>query len=350
MLILHAPVSGEEDAAAVPVETDVAVELGHIARMTLRAYVTAYGAVEAEPAQGGKPPASAWVAAPLAGLVAEARCEEGQRVQRGQALFSLDHRLADMQVEKARLAVVLAERNLRRKRSLSPDDNISPKLLDEAEHLWETARQDLAQAQVQRSLLDIVAPLGGTVVRVNVRPGEAVGGNAPVAEIVDLDRLVVNAAVPGAEAQPVRIGQPTALSVATGTGSGTKTDATPSSAPGLVAFIGLQIDPKTATVPVRIALPPGSGVRPGQFVQARIAVEVRPDRLAVPLESVVTRDGESAVFVVEGDRARRVPVRFGLRDGDAVEVEGEGLREGLEIVTVGAFGLPDNTRIHAIAR
>jgi membrane fusion protein (multidrug efflux system) len=333
-------------AADPSVETDVAVEIGRIERRTLKAYVTAYGAVEAEPAEGGKPPASALVAAPSSGLIMEARCEEGQKVQRGQILFSLEHRLADVQVEKARTALALAEKNLERKLALSKTDNVSQKLLYEAEQQARSARQDLTLARIQRALLQVEAPLDATVVKVNVRPGEAVGGNAVLVELVDLDRLIVNVALPGAEAPRLRLGQPTALSVATE--AGPTTMATPSEDWGTVSFIGLQVDPRTATVPVRIVLPAGSRLRPGQFVQARIAVEERVERLAVPVESVVTSGGESAIFVAEGHQATRTPVRLGLRDGDFVEVESEGLREGMGVVTTGAWGLPGNSRIHPL--
>lgn len=330
-----------EDAAA---ESDVAVGLGNIARKTLHAYLTAYGTVEPEPALGGKPPASAGVAAPAAGLLVEAHCEEGQRVKRGQLLFSLDHRLVDAQVEKAKTVVVLAEKNLQRKRSLIATDNVSQKLLDEAEQQLGAARQDLALAQAQRSLLLVEAPITGSVVRINVRPGEAVSGNAVLADLVDLDRLVVNAAVPGTELPQLRSGQAASLSVTADSAS----PAADSPTQGSVSFIGLQVDPKTATVPVRIALPAGSGLRPGQFVQARIAIEEHAGRLAVPLESVVTLEGHSAIFVVEGDRARHLPVRVGLREGGWTEVEGDGLQEGMAVVTTGAYGLPGDARVHPL--
>ncbi|MGH8477873.1 MAG: efflux RND transporter periplasmic adaptor subunit [Methylococcales bacterium] len=345
ILIFQPAASGDESEA---VTTDVEVGIGTIARMTLRAYVSAYGTVEAEPARDGKAPASALVAAHTGGLIIEARCEEGRKVQRGQVLFSLEHRLADVQIDKALAALTLAEKNLQRKLPLSATGNVSKKLLDEARQQLDTARQDLALAQTQRALLQVEAPLNGTVVKINVRPGEAVGGNAVLAEVVDLDRLVANAAVPGAEVQRVRLDQSAVLSVAA---DNEDTDSsTLSTVKGTVSFIGLQVDAATAAVPVRIALAKDSGLRPGQFVQARIAVEERTERLAVPVESVVTLDGQSAIFITEGDQAIRTPVQLGLRDGDFVEVEGAGLQAGMNIVTAGVWGLPDRTRIHVIDR
>jgi membrane fusion protein (multidrug efflux system) len=113
----------------------------------------------------------------------------------------------------------------------------------------------------------------------------------------------------------------------------------------MVTFIGFQVDPLTDTLLVRASLNTGSGLRPGQFVSVRILIEVRPDRLAVPIESVVTREGESVIALVEGDRAKQTIIKPGLREGNLVEVEGEGLREGMRIVTQGVYGLPPETRI-----
>jgi multidrug efflux pump subunit AcrA (membrane-fusion protein) len=78
----------------------------------------------------------------------------------------------------------------------------------------------------------------------------------------------------------------------------------------------------------------------------RVTVEEHADRLVVPAESVVTNgDGQTVVAVVNQDQATQMPVQTGLREGDLVEVAGETLKPGTTIVTVGAYGLPAQTRI-----
>ncbi|MGD0961649.1 MAG: efflux RND transporter periplasmic adaptor subunit [Methylomonas sp.] len=326
--------------------TDVAVETGTIVRKTLTDYLTAYGAVEPEPAGGGKPPASAAVTAQTAGVLIEARCEEGQKVKRGQLLFNLDHRLADAQIEKAKSGLRLAEKNLQRKRALIAGDNVSQKLLDEAQQLFDAAQQDLAIARIQSSMLRVAAPLAGTVVRINIRPGEAVSANSVLADVVNLDRLAVNVAIPGTDLPLLRLGQSAVLSTAANSLPPGMSEEPPAN--GSVSFIGLQVDVKNAALPVRIALPAGSGLRPGQFVKARIAVAEHAGRLAVPAKSVVTVDGQPAIYLVEQDLARRVPVQTGLEDAGWMEVAAEGLRAGMAVVTAGAYGLPAASRIHRL--
>ncbi|MGH8548461.1 MAG: hypothetical protein ACRERU_07650 [Methylococcales bacterium] len=43
-------------------------------------------------------------------------------------------------------------------------------------------------------------------------------------------------------------------------------------------------------------------------------------------------------------------MRAGIRDGDFIQVDGEGLQAGLSVVTTGAWGLPETTRVHIINR
>jgi membrane fusion protein (multidrug efflux system) len=187
------------------------------------------------------------------------------------------------------------------------------------------------------SLLEIKAPIAGTLVRVDARLGRSVEPNTVLAEVIDFDRLVVTARVPSREALLLKPGQPV------GFGPGGPVT-------GTLVLVGRDIDPRTDTVMVRAAVPPDARLLPGQFLNIRIAAEERRDRLAVPIESLVIEDGRSEIAVVEGDRAARRPVTAGLRDGDQVEVDGEGLREGMTVVTVGAYGLPKESRIRIVGR
>jgi membrane fusion protein (multidrug efflux system) len=164
--------------------------------------------------------------------------------------------------------------------------------------------------------------------------------------LIDLDRLDIAIRVPSSEAISIRLKQPVDISVGSSL-STNRTDITPIQR-GTVMFIGSQVDPLTDTVLVRTTLHTESGLRPGQFVSVSIVVEQRTDRLAVPIDSVVNREGASVIAVVEGDNAKQKVIKPGLRDGNLIEVDGEGLHEGMTIVTQGVYGLPPETRIRVI--
>lgn len=319
------------------VEADMAVHVGKITRTTLHRFVTAYGVVEPEPAGLGRAPADSEVASPVAGVVAHIDCVEGQRVAKGAVLFRLDSRVAEVAFEKAQKAAEYAEKNFERQKKLLPAGGASVKNYQEAEQELASARNSLAAAATDLALLKIQAPLAGTVVKVNTEPGEAVELNTVLAVIIDLGRLVVAADVPSREAALVKPGQPVQFD------SGG--DA------GAVVYVGSRIDDKTDTLPVRLSIPAGAGFRPGQFISLRIICEARVNCLAVPEASLIADavTAESgAIVVVEGDKGVRKPVRVGLRESGLVEVGGEGIKEGLVIVTEDAYAVPDGTKVHII--
>lgn len=119
-------------------------------------------------------------------------------------------------------------------------------------------------------------------------------------------------------------------------------------ASGTVVYVGAQVDAGTDQVPVRVSVPASAGFRPGQYLRVRIAVEERPNRLAVPVESIITRDGVPMIAIVTADRATLRPVQVGLRDGGLVEVSGPGVEAAMTVATGGAYGLPPESRVRII--
>jgi membrane fusion protein, multidrug efflux system len=326
--------SGEESDAS----TEVAVRVATIRRATLRARVTAYGVVEAEP-PGAPPLAGTRISASAAGVVTAVECAEGQHVKRGDVLFRLDSRAADAAEARARSSVSYAEATLARQQLLIEAEGTSRRQLQEAQQALAEARADLAAAQTQQALLRVEAPIAGTVARIAVRPGDGVDIVTTLAELVDLDRLVVSASVPTAELGVLAVGQPAEI----------QGEASRAPEAGRVVSIRPGVDPQTGAGLVRVSLPARSGLRPGQLVSVRIVSEEHRDRLAVPLESL-SRDAEgvAVLAVVHGTTAVQKPVQVGLRDGDLVEVAGDGIEEGLSVVTMGAYALPRETKIHVL--
>jgi membrane fusion protein (multidrug efflux system) len=202
-------------------------------------------------------------------------------------------------------------------------EGTSQKSLQEAE-------QTLAAARTQQALLQVQSPLGGVVTKINAKAGEAADLTTVLAEVVDLDRLVVSANVPSAELALLKLSQPAEVVVA---------DSTNVLATSLI-YASSQVDIKTGAGLVRVGLPINSGLRPGQFVKVRIISQEHKDCLAVPVASVA-KDVSGATFValVDGEKAVLKPVKVGLREGDLVEVEGEGLAVDKTVVTDGAYGI-----------
>jgi membrane fusion protein (multidrug efflux system) len=330
---------------------EVTVKLGKIEHASLCAYVTGFGTVEPQPATNGQQPASAKVATPVAGLLAESHTFEGAVVQRGATLFQLDSRVADVQVEKSRQAVEFADVAFERQKRLLSVDGTSKKLYQEAEQQLQAARYELANATAQRALLTIKAPIAGTVIRVAAKPGDAVDPSAALAEIVDLKRLVVTAKIRTTDVNSLRLRQSVELSPGRPEAP-EQAGNVPLRVRASISYIGDQVDPSSDTVIVRAALPSNSGLRPGQFVTLRVLVSEHPNSLAVPQDSVISDPGrgDAWVMVVDNGTAFRHSVKTGIKDKGLVEIQGDGLHEGTVIVATGAYGLVDRTRVRQAAQ
>ena len=267
----------------------------------------------------------------------------GQQVTKGQVLFALDDRLAKAAVDQAHKALAFAEENWRRQDHLRQIDGTSAKLYLEAQQQLDTARNALGRAEVELELLKVVAPFDGTIMDLLATAGETVGQADALARLTDLTRLVVKAGVPAPQAYKLQLGQQVQIEAGE---SSLSSDSPVTPLTGRVDYIDCQADPNNDTVSVQIGLPADTSLRPGRFVRVRITVAEYGDRLAVPNESVVTtREGQTVLAIVQGDEAVPTPVKRGVREGDWVEVAGQGLEPGMTVVTVGAYGLPGRTKI-----
>lgn len=321
-------------ACAEETETVVPVRTGVIVRTTLHGYGTAYGRVQPVPE-------ARVTMRPLSdGVIARVVCRPGQLVDKGDLLFQLDAREAELVLTERQQALAFAQQEYERQVQLLKIEGTSQKEVQQTARDFHMAEQALAAAQLQLDYLSVRAPMAGTVVSVNTAPGEAVQASQPLAILLDPSRRVLSIQVPAVAMDAVREKQPVQVSIGEAW-----LDA------GSVGSIAAEVNRANGTVEVRSMLPPESPLRIGQFVQARILFETHADCLAVPVDALVTDpEGGTYIAAIHGDRARRLPVVGNLREGGWVEVEGDGLAEGMDIATEGAYGLPEETRVEVIGK
>ncbi len=333
----------EEQEEIVP---EVSVRVGEISRSVLHGYILAYGRIEPPVGSSDSPPARVLITAPVDGIISEATCVEGQEVRKGDTLFRLDSRIVEVAVKEAQQAVQFAERNFVRQKELVTIQGTSEKLVQQAEHELKTANDELTRAKTELSLLQVTAPISGTIVRVLARPGEAISMTSTLAELIDLKQLIVECRIPSAEVSVLKPGQK--VEIETGFGEGGSNTETLRTA-GELTFIDSVVDPENDTVLVRASVSIGAGLRPGQFVKMRIIYMERSNCMVVPEESLVTTtEGQTVIAVVENGKAIQRVVQPGLRENGLVEVQGEGISEGMQVVTYGAYGLLPETKVRII--
>ncbi|HEY1662302.1 MAG TPA: efflux RND transporter periplasmic adaptor subunit [Verrucomicrobiae bacterium] len=296
------------------VQTIIPVQVGQLKRVTLHRYVTGYGTVEPAPATENSSSGGGPLATPGAGIIAKINVVAGQPVKRGDVLVELN---------SAGATFDYAQAEVERQKQLMAQQN--------------TSLKNVEDAAAQLASLEVIAPVDGTVTRLDVTPGQAVDVNTVVAEVVDLTRLAVKLKIPASQAVDLK------------TGEDVQVGEDPQSTLASLSFVSPAVDAGDGTVSAWAALPADSGWRPGQFAPVKIITLVETNALAAPAESVVTdNDGHSVISSVSKDIATQWPVTTGLREGDWVEVAGTNLEEDASVVTVGAYGLPAQTKISIV--
>jgi RND family efflux transporter MFP subunit len=321
-------------AAAVELELTDA-DLATVQRLELRRTLDISGSVKAV--------RSAVVKAKVAAEVRSIAAREGEPVKRGQVLVQLDTteldwklRQAEQTAGAARAQLDIARRTLENNRALVTQGFISATALDTAVSNEAAAQSNLqaALAAVElarkaRSDAVLAAPIDGIVSQRLVQPGERVGVDARLLEIVDLSQLELEAAVPPEDVVSLQIGAPATLDV----------DGLDRTVTARVARIAPAAQAGSRAVMVYLAIDGHPALRQGLFARGRVELERRNER-AVPASAIRTDRAQPYLLVVEGERIVRREVRpgaAGVADGVAMRAIGDALPEGTRVLA-GAVG------------
>jgi len=170
-----------------------------------------------------------------------------------------------------------------------------------------------------------------------VNEGQTVAANAPLLLIVDLNPIVGVIFVTERDYAHLKPGQIVSLT----------TDAYPGEEyTGRVNRIAPVFRKSTRQARVEIIIDnPQHRLKPGMFIRAAVVLTRVPEATIVPEPALTTRDDRNGVFIVSED-GRSVAwreVKVGIREGDRVQVEGEGLSG--RVVTLGQQLLKNGSAI-----
>lgn len=200
-----------------------------------------------------------------------------------------------------------------------------------------SARGKYLGAKAQLSYSEIRSPIDGFVTERPLYPGEIPAPGTPLMTVMDLSRVTARAHIPQSDAALLKLGDKATISV----------PGTESPVEGKVTLIGPALDPNSTTVEVWVeAKNPQQKLKPGSSVRVSMVSKTVPDALVVPASALLTgADGTTTVMVVGPDqKAHQQTVKVGIKQDDDVQIA-EGLKEGQTVVTEGAYGLPDNTKV-----
>jgi RND family efflux transporter MFP subunit len=301
--------SGEEDGAATgDSEADSVTEA-----VQSTAAQTAFAAGVAVPVEGAAvqrdtfvvwveatgraaPFRSAALNAEVEGPVLEAPVQEGGRVATGQLLARIDPAPYRLGVRRADAEVARAQAEFLNL-TLFDDDIAEQTVRDERERQARirsgltAAEASLEEAQYQLAKTEILAPFAGFVADLEIVQGSRLRVGDPVATVVDLSRIDVDADVLETELPFIEVGRQARVTFPALPGE---------TFMGRVVTMNplVEVDTNTARVTVRLANPEARVV-PGMHGNVQIAGRLLADRTFVPKDAIVERDRREVVFVFE---------------------------------------------------
>ncbi len=334
LLFAASPARAQQDC--IPVETEKAEQ------EDLPVILNGIGTLEAEE--------RVTISPEMSGLIREIHFRDGQEVDQGELLVSLDSAKLEKRLQaqqaalrEARARRKNARRTYERQQSLFDRGLGSEEARDEALTSYTAARAqvDRLESEIEelRESLDdtrIRAPFAGILGEFHVDPGEFVQPGTPLVSLTQNERLEVSFTIPERHLASLSRGQKVSLTVP---------GYPDRSFPGEVRFLNPVIAESTRSIQVKASVDNSQGrLRPGGFASVRLTVDLRKNATVIPEEALIpTRKGYMA-FVVDDGTARARDVRIGLRRPGMVEIR-EGVRSEETVITSGHISVQDGSSV-----
>ena len=272
----------------------------------------------------------------VTGVVTAVSFTAGMAVKEGQPVVALDSADQEVAVDRAKVDLDKANEAVDRAERLAKSGNVTAVALSDAQVAKRQAEIDVRSAELELGKRTIRAPFAGTIGLSDLSVGDLVNSSHAIATIDDMTTLTVAFQVPERAAAAVSVGQAvnaTADALAGATIAGT------------ISAVDSRVDPATRTLRLEAQFPnDGNVLKPGMAVTVSVSIPGEPRPTVPSLALQWDRQG-SFVWKVDGDVVHRTPVAIvgrrsgivtvagGLKEGDAVVVEGVlRLREGVTVM------------------
>ena len=292
------------------------------------------------------------------GYVTGIHFKEGEKVSKGQLLYTIDQQQSEANYKQAQANVAVQEANLERAkkdveryRELAQQDAIAKQQLDYAEAAYAAAQKqvDAAKATVQAVQTNvryttIVAPFDGTIGISLVRLGASVLPGQTLLNVISSDNPI---------AVDIVVDQQNIFRFTELQNKKSRNDSTfrlsfkgkvyPEF--GKLNTIDRAVDPLTGSIRMRLEFPnPKNQLRPGMSGTLLVMTQL-PAAIVIPFKAINEQLGEFFVYMPDSARAtqrklilgnqvgKNIIVKSGLQEGEQIIVEGiQNLREGAPIV------------------
>ena len=306
----------EEEQAAEPVEVTVLQSREIQREISLSSNLQGYETVNIAPS--------------LTGKIEHIYTEVGTRVRKGDSLVRMDQQ--QYNTTKLVYSNLLVE--MKRVEGLIQTGSVSQQTYDQTKLQLDQTNESL---DFLTKNTFVRAPFSGVISAKNYEDGELYSGQ-PILVLTQIDRLKALIAIPESYIPQVKTGMKLTL----------RSDVYPDKEfPATIEIVYPTVDATSHTFQAKVVMQNNGGLlRPGMYVTANLALGTEAV-ITAPYSAVLKLIGanDRYVFVNDNGVARRVTVEMGQRFGDDVEIFGEGIEPGVELVTKGEARLIDGVKL-----
>ncbi len=331
-LTLALGVAGVQSAHAD--EPSVRVKTAVVALKEVTETLAAFGVLDPDPDQVLS------LSLPHAGLINRIWVRLGQRVKSGDRLLEvITAPDARMQYLQAQSAVDYARRELERQKRLLGEQLSTKAQVDAAKKNLQDAMVTLKALQQRGQGVEketLRAPMDGIITRLDLSQGQRVQADTTAMLIAAEQRLIARLGVEPEDLAKVQAGTPVSI---------TSVFVPSVTITTKIREVHAMINPATHLVEVLAPIPEAQidHLVLGSRILSRIQLASRR-ALVVPRSAVLWGSGQAYVYIIDAGKARRVPVKPGVDDGDLIEVSGA-LKAGDAVVVSGNYELSDGMAI-----
>lgn len=293
------------------------------------------------------------VVARASGVLMQKHFIEGQKVEKGDLLYSIEDDVYVAKVNVAKSSVKInqvvlnnALRSWKRIKNLFKTKTVSEDKRDATLSAYEQAiaslslsKATLQQVQIDLDYTKVKAPVSGIVGLKQVDVGDYVSASPPekLIEITQNNKVYVEFSMPLRDFSNIKndrwnTPENGVISIAL------EIDDKAAKATGVIDFMDVNINKLTSTVKMRALVDNSDGsLMPGEFARVILNNIVQKDVITIPQKSVLQNPLGTIVFVANGGKVEVKPVVIGKETGENYIVAGGPLTSGDHVIVNNFF-------------
>ncbi len=323
--------TGSDETKKSEQQVSIPVEAAPVSRGEIRSTYRTTSTLEAK--------ADAEVNSKATGLVQTVLVEEGDHVEAGQVLATLDTERQRIQLAQGKAELGQLKSEMARIEKMYQRKLVSADVYDKLKWQLESMTASVGMQELSLRDTEIRAPISGVIARRYVKVGQLITEYSSKAlfHVVSQQRLEAVVNLPESQLPQVKVGQIASLNFAGLPVQQAK-----------IVRISPVVDATSGTARVTIGIDNADlTLKAGMFAQIELQYDAKDAALLVPKRAVLAMDNTSSVFVVKDGQVSRKQIKTGYESDSSVEVL-DGLSEGDQVVTAGQASLKEKSLVSVV--